>query len=146
MSIERALDWRDRQVSAGEAVSVVQPGDTVFVGSACATPRCLLEALEQLGLPGVPLVHFLTAVAEQIARYAARLIEDRSTLQVGLGRVPNEMLAHLTNRRNLAIHSDVITEPIVDLVSAGVITGPISTSWAMGSRRLYDLVDGDPRF
>jgi hypothetical protein len=85
-------------------------------------------------------------VAEQIARYAARLIEDRSTLQVGLGRVPNEMLAHLTNRRELAIHSDVITEPIVDLVTAGVITGPVATSWAMGSRRLYDLVDGDPRF
>jgi len=85
-------------------------------------------------------------VAEQIARYVARLIDHRSTLQVGLGRVPNEMLAHLTNRREMAIHSDVITEPIVDLVSAGVVTGPVATSWAMGSRRLYDLVDDDPRF
>jgi acyl-CoA hydrolase len=56
------------------------------------------------------------------------------------------MLAHLTNRRDLAIHSDVITEPIVDLVAAGVVTGPVATSWAMGSRRLYDLVDDDPRF
>jgi acyl-CoA hydrolase/RimJ/RimL family protein N-acetyltransferase len=86
------------------------------------------------------------AVAERIARYVARLIDDRSTLQIGLGRVPNEMLAHLTNRRALAVHSDVITEPIVDLVSAGVVTGPVTTSWAMGSRRLYDLVDDDPRF
>jgi acyl-CoA hydrolase/GNAT superfamily N-acetyltransferase len=85
-------------------------------------------------------------VAEQIARYVARLIGDRSTLQLGLGRVPNEMLAHLTNRRDLAIHSDVITEPIVDLVEAGVVTGPVATSWAMGSRRLYDLVDDDARF
>jgi GNAT superfamily N-acetyltransferase len=85
-------------------------------------------------------------VTEQIARYVARLIDDRSTLQVGLGRVPNEMLARLTNRRGLAIHSDVITEPIVDLVAAGVVTGPVATSWAMGSRRLYDLVDDDPRF
>ena len=75
-------------------------------------------------------------MAEQIARYVARLIDDRSTLQVGLGRVPNEMLAHLTNRRDLAVHSDVITEPIVDLVAAGVITGPVTTSWAMGSRPL----------
>jgi acyl-CoA hydrolase/GNAT superfamily N-acetyltransferase len=85
-------------------------------------------------------------VAEQIARYVARLIDDRCTLQVGLGRVPNEMLARLRNRRELAIHSDVITEPIVDLVAAGVVTGPVVTSWAMGSRRLYDLVDNDPRF
>jgi RimJ/RimL family protein N-acetyltransferase len=85
-------------------------------------------------------------VAEQIARYVARLVDHRSTLQVGLGRVPNEMLRHLTNRRDLSIHSDVITESIVDLVSAGVVTGHVATSWAMGSRRLYDLVDEDPRF
>jgi RimJ/RimL family protein N-acetyltransferase len=85
-------------------------------------------------------------VAEQIARYVARLIDDRSTLQVGLGRVPSAMVAHLTNRRDLAIHSDVLTEPIVDLVAAGVVTGPVAASWAMGSRRLYDLVDDDPRF
>jgi acyl-CoA hydrolase/GNAT superfamily N-acetyltransferase len=97
-----------------------------------------------------PVVEYLHdpagEVAEQIARYVARLIEDRSTLQVGLGRVPNQMLAHLTNRRDLAIHSDVICEPIVDLVAAGVVTGPVATSWAMGTRRLYDLVEHDPRF
>ena len=97
-----------------------------------------------------PVVEYLhepaSEVAEQIARYVARLIEDRSTLQIGLGRVPNQMLAHLTNRRDLAIHSDVICEPIVDLVAAGVVTGPVSASWAMGTRRLYDLVDDDPRF
>ena len=56
------------------------------------------------------------------------------------------MLAHLTNRQDLAVHSDVITEPVVDLVDQGVITGPIVTSYAMGTRRLYDLVDDNPRF
>jgi acyl-CoA hydrolase len=60
MSVEAALDWREREVSAAEAVSVVGPGDKVFVGSACATPRTLVEALEQLKRPGVALVHFLT--------------------------------------------------------------------------------------
>ncbi len=97
-----------------------------------------------------PVVEYLhppaAEVAEQIARYVARLIDNRSTLPVGLGRVPNEMLAHLTNRRDLSVHSDVITEPIVDLVAGGVITGPVATSWAMGWRRLYDLVDDNPRF
>ena len=85
-------------------------------------------------------------VADQIASYVARLIDDGSTLQVGVGRVANQMLAHLTNRRDLAIHSDVITEPVVDLIAAGVITGTVVTSWAMGTRRLYDLVDDDERF
>jgi len=223
-------------LSAEEAVRLIQPGQRVFVGSACATPRSLLRALEELPvpIPGVTLVHALTdrvgvgdpprtayrhrvfyagrdvrdlasggqveyvpisladvpsmfsdghlpidvalvqvappdgdtcslgvsvditraavlasatviaeinpamprthgdsriptdridyvvevdtpvteyvhdpatGVAEQIARYVARLVEDRATLQVGLGRVPNEMLGHLHHRRNLSIHS-----------------------------------------
>jgi acyl-CoA hydrolase/RimJ/RimL family protein N-acetyltransferase len=264
--------------TATKAVSLVQPGDRVFVGTACATPRVLVAALEQLDRPpdGVELVHFLIDrdvvgdppstnyrhrvfyvgrdaqallasglveylplsladvprlirtgripidvalvqvappdpdgtcslgisvdvtqaaayaartviaevnpsmprtrgdsripldridrmvevdspvieylhepagdVAEQIARYVARLVDDGSTLQVGLGRVPNQMLRHLTNRHELAIHSDVITEPVADLVAAGVVTGLIVTSFAMGTRRLYDLVDDDVRF
>ena len=54
--------WQDRQASAAEAVAVVRPGDRVFVGSACATPRILLEALERRTPPpaGAVLVHFLT--------------------------------------------------------------------------------------
>ena len=60
MSVEGASDWRDRQVSATEAVSLIQAGDKVFVGSACATPRALVRALEELARPGVELVHFLT--------------------------------------------------------------------------------------
>lgn len=55
-----SLDWRRRRVSAAKAVSVVRPGDKVFIGTACAAPRTLLHALEQLGTPGVTLVHFLT--------------------------------------------------------------------------------------
>ena len=55
-------DWASRQASAAEAVAAVRPGDHVFVGSACATPRTLVHALERLEQPppGVVLVHFLT--------------------------------------------------------------------------------------
>src|SRR4051794_32933526 len=58
------VDWRARQVSADEAVSAIRPGDTVFVGSACATPWRLVEALGRLRRPGVELVHFLTSGVE----------------------------------------------------------------------------------
>lgn len=93
-------------------------------------------------------------VGRQIARYVARIIPDGATLQIGLGRVANEMLRHLRNRRDLGIHSDVITEPLVDLIEAGVITGArksvdpglVVASWAMGTRRLYDLLDNNPQF
>ena len=54
--------WEDRRASAADAVSLIRPGDQVFVGSACATPRTLVAALEGLAAPpkGVTLVHFLT--------------------------------------------------------------------------------------
>ncbi|HYB44717.1 MAG TPA: 4-hydroxybutyrate CoA-transferase, partial [Candidatus Methylomirabilis sp.] len=271
---------------AAQAVRAVHPGHRVFVGSACATPRRLLEALEELAPEGVQLIHFLTDgavgrgdalaashfrhrtfyigrdmrglaehahvdyvpialadvphlitsgrlvfdvafvqasppdergmcslgvsvdiaraavraartvvaeinprmprtgpeslvplarfdhvvavdepiieylhpeigdAAERIARYVARIIDDGATLQIGLGRVPNEMLRFLGDRRDLGIHSDVITEPLVDLVARGVVTGArksihrgqVVASLAMGTRRLYDLIDGNPRF
>lgn len=112
--------------------------------------RIPVDRIDRFVPVDTPVIEFIhegtDEVAQQIARYVARLIDDGSTLQIGLGRVPNEMLGRLTNRRELAIHSDVITEPIVDLVAAGVVTGHVATSWAMGSRRLYDLVDADPRF
>jgi acyl-CoA hydrolase/RimJ/RimL family protein N-acetyltransferase len=97
-----------------------------------------------------PVVEYLhdpvTGVAEQIARYVARLVEDRATIQVGLGRVPNEMLRHLDHRRGLAVHSDVITDPVADLVDSGVVTGPVVGSWAMGTAHLYDRLATDERF
>ena len=102
-----------------------------------------------------PVIEYLHAplgpTAERIARYVARIIEDGATLQIGLGRVPNEMLRFLGERRDLGIHSDVITEPLVDLVERGIVTGArksvhkgqIVASMAMGTRRLYDLIDGN---
>lgn len=285
---EMARNWRQHAVAPGEAVSLVQPGDKVFLGSACATPRVLVRALEESDDPlaDIELVHFLTdgavpiydagpvtrfrhrtffvgsdmrpliatgqaeyvpisardaanlirqgrqpidvallqvsapdadgrvslgisvdlaqaavgaarnviaeinpnmprtgdesmldsaaidryvvvdeplieylhpaseEVAQKIARYIARVIDDGATLAVGLGRIPNEMLRYLTNRHDLGIHSDVITEPLVDLVEAKVITGErkslhpgkIVASYAMGTRRLYDLMNDNSKF
>ncbi|HEX6233284.1 MAG TPA: GNAT family N-acetyltransferase [Jiangellaceae bacterium] len=91
-------------------------------------------------------------VAEQIARYVARLVDDGSTLQVGLGRVPNQALQYLGSRRDLGIHSDVITDSIVDLIESGAVTGRRKTmskgrtvaSLALGTRRLYEFIDDNP--
>src|SRR5204863_2041321 len=112
--------------------------------------RIPFDRIDRIVEVETPVIEYLHEpaddVAEQIARYVARLIDDRSTLQVGLGRVPNQMLARLTNRHDLAIHSDVITEAVADLVAEGVVTGPVVASFAMGTRRLYDLVDDNARF
>src|SRR5262252_3287430 len=62
---DRPIDWRDRTVSPAQAVECVRPGDRVFVGSACATPRTLLGALEKRShlVAGAQLIHFLTGGA-----------------------------------------------------------------------------------
>ncbi len=93
-------------------------------------------------------------VVEQIARYIGGIIEDGSTLQIGLGRVTNEALKYLDDRKDIGIHSDVITDAIIPLLEKGILTGrrktdqprKIVTSFAMGTRRLYDLIDRNPLF
>ena len=93
-------------------------------------------------------------VVESIARYISSVIEDGATLQVGLGRFSNEALKYLSERRDLGIHSDVITDAIIPLLERGILTGKkkssqagkIVCSFAMGSRRLYELIDRNPLF
>jgi acyl-CoA hydrolase len=93
-------------------------------------------------------------IAEQVARYVADIIEDGATLQVDLGRIPNEALKHLKHRRNLGIHSNVITDGVLDLIKAGVVTGARKTlhpgrvvaSFCLGTRELYDFIDDNPLF
>jgi len=111
------------------------------------------DALVKVDSPVAEYVHpKIGEIAERVARYIASIIEDGSTLQIGLGRVPNEALRHLRDRRDLGIHSDVITDGLVDLVEAGVVTGRCKThyrdrivaSYCLGTRRLYDFVDNNP--
>ena len=114
-----------------------------------------IEKLVPVHTPVIEYTHVhADKTAGQIARYIASIIEDGSTLQIGLGQIPSEALRFLHDRRNLGVHSDVITDSIVDLVEKGVLTGRNKTlhrdmivaSYCLGSRKLYDLIDGNPMF
>lgn len=115
-----------------------------------------LHHLVPVDTPVISYEHARTSSAamEQIAHYIGGIIDDGSTLQIGLGRVTNEALKHLIDRQDLGIHSDVITDAIIPLLEKGILTGAcktqrprkIVTSFAMGSRRLYDLIDNNPLF
>ena len=91
-------------------------------------------------------------IVKKIAKYVASLIEDESTLQMGIGIIPNAIATELEDKKDLGVHSEVFSDGIVDLVEKGVITcekktlhkGKIITSFVMGSRRLYDFVDNNP--
>ena len=84
-----------------------------------------------------------------IGEHIAALVEDRATLQLGIGAIPNAVLARLGNKFDLGVHTEMFSDGIIPLVENGVITnrykkihaGRIVTSFAMGSQRLYDFVD-----
>ncbi len=90
--------------------------------------------------------------AEKIGKYVASLIEDESTIQMGIGTIPNAVTRELVEKTDLGVHSEVFSDGIVDLVEKGVVTcdkktihrGKIITSFIMGSRRLYNFVDNNP--
>ena len=135
---------RAAALAADRIIAEVHPA-MPRTGPHSAIPLDRLAALVEVDEPIIEYHHPEAGdVARQVARYVARLIDDGATLQVGLGRVPNEMLRYLEERHALRVHSDVITDPVIDLVARGVVAGPIRASLAMGSRRLYDLIDANP--
>lgn len=94
------------------------------------------------------------AVSGEIARNVATLIPDGATLQMGLGEIPHALTPFLAGKHDLGIHSEMISDGIIDLIEGGVVTGrrknihkgKVVTSFCMGSRRLYDYVDDNPVF
>jgi acyl-CoA hydrolase/GNAT superfamily N-acetyltransferase len=93
-------------------------------------------------------------ITRSIGEYIASLVEDGSTLEVGIGRIPHGVVEFLKSKKDLGVHTEVITDAIIDLVEAGVVTGALKstdrgkivTSFAMGSKRLYEYVDNNPLF
>jgi len=91
-------------------------------------------------------------VEARIGQLVADLVEDGSTLQMGIGAIPDAALARMMEKRDLGIHTEMFSDRIVDLVAAGVVTnrhkkvglGRIVTSFINGSQRLFDFVHNNP--
>ena len=89
-----------------------------------------------------------------IARNVAGLIEDEAVLQTGIGGIPDAVLPFLSDRRDLGIHSELVSDGVIDLIEQGVITGArknfkprkIIVGFALGTRRLFEFVDNNPSF
>ncbi|MGN7613898.1 GNAT family N-acetyltransferase [Magnetococcales bacterium HHB-1] len=93
-------------------------------------------------------------VTKKIGRFIASLIEDGVTLELGIGRIPQATLNHLGNRKNLGIHTEMLTDAIIELVESGAINGAnksvdcgqVVASFCLGSQRLFDYLDDNPIF
>lgn len=89
---------------------------------------------------------------EKIGEYVASLIEDRSTLQMGIGSIPNAALSKLKNHKDLGLHTEMFSDGVIDLIESDVINcnykgtlrGRVLATFLIGSKRLYDFVSDNP--
>jgi len=89
---------------------------------------------------------------EKIGEYVASLIEDKSTLQMGIGSIPNAALSKLKNHKDLGLHTEMFSDGVIDLIESDVINcnykgtlrGRALATFLIGSKRLYDFVNDNP--
>jgi len=89
---------------------------------------------------------------EKIGSLVASLIEDKSTLQMGIGSIPNAALSKLTNHKDLGLHTEMFSDGVIDLIEndvincnyKGTLRGRVLATFLMGSKRLYDFVNDNP--
>lgn len=104
-------------------------------------------------LPQLPR-HPVSDVERRIASFIAPLIEDGSTLQLGIGGIPDAVLAQLEGKRDLGIHTEMVSDGVMEAIEKGIITGRKKSlhkekavlTFAFGSQRLYDFLDNNPQF
>jgi acyl-CoA hydrolase len=93
-----------------------------------------------------------TEIVEKIGAQVAELVEDGSTLQLGIGSIPDAVLKKLTNHKNLGLHTEMFSDGVIPLIKNGTIDNSLKekvrgfcvTSFLLGSKALYDFVDDNP--
>ena len=149
-------------VSVDVARSAVQTARTVIAQVNPRMPRTHgdglihVDAIDYLVPVDDPIYELparqLSEVEQAIGRHCAELVDDGACLQLGIGAIPQATLAALGDHHRLGIHTEMISDGVVDLVEKGVITGEakrvhpgkIVAGFAHGTRRLYDFLDDNP--
>ncbi len=118
------------------------------------TDRFTKMVFHKADLPEESYSHKIGETEMIIGKNIADLIDDGSTLQMGIGTIPDAVLRYLNNHKNLGVHTEMLSDGIIDLIEMDVINNKNKnihpnknvTSFAMGSRKLYDYVNDNPSF
>jgi acyl-CoA hydrolase/GNAT superfamily N-acetyltransferase len=157
---------RHGQVSLGVSVDVVRAAvdsaDLVIAEVNPRMPRTFGDSIVAISdidwlVPVSLPIHELASepldeTSLAIGRHVASLIPDGATLQTGIGQIPHAVMTALGNRSDLGVHTEMLSDSIVELVERGVVNGrkktllpgKIVTSFVMGTQKLYDWVDDNP--
>jgi acyl-CoA hydrolase/ribosomal protein S18 acetylase RimI-like enzyme len=112
-----------------------------------------IDAFVEFEEPLLEMAHpLMNPIAEAIGRNVAKIVENGSTIRAGVGSIPSAALYALDVKKDLGVHTDMLTDPYLHLIRKGVITnacktlhpGKIVASFCLGSQELYDFVDDNP--
>ncbi len=137
---------------AKTVIAVVNPNVPRSFGDAMI-PMSMIDIFVEDNTPLMP-AHFSQPNEQEVAigKYCAELIEDGACLQMGIGAIPNAVLAQLGNHKNLGIHTEMFADGVLPLVESGVINGAnkkldkgkMVSTFLMGSQKVYDFIDNNP--
>src|SRR6266700_365935 len=151
-------------VSVDVVKAAVESADFVVAEVNPSMPRTLgysfvhVSGLHALVESDLPLLEHspgpISAEARKIGEFIASLVEDGATLQTGIGEIPGAVLAALTDKKDLGIHTEMFTEAVIPLIEKGVLNcrrktllpGKIVASFCFGQRELYDYIHNNPQF
>jgi acyl-CoA hydrolase/GNAT superfamily N-acetyltransferase len=151
-------------VSVETVKAAVEHADYVVAQTNAHFPRTLgdsfvgVEDLDAIVEHDEPVLEFVPEeqdeVADRIGFYVSRLVPNGATIQAGIGKIPNAVLEHLKDKRNLGVHTEMFSDGLVELYEAGVINNSMKTfhpdkivaAFCMGSKHLYDIIDNNPVF
>lgn len=149
--------------SVDATLAAIECADTVIAAVNPNVPRCWGDAMIHVDDIDIfveddsPLYAHdlspLTDIEIAIGKNVAQLVDDRACLQMGIGGIPNAVLAQLGNHKDLGVHSEMFSDGILPLVEKGIVTGKYKNidrgkmvaCFLMGSKALYDFVDDNPR-
>lgn len=137
---------------AKTVIAVINPNVPRSFGDAMI-PMSMIDIFVEDNTPLMP-AHFSQPNEQEVAigKYCAELIEDGACLQMGIGAIPNAVLAQLGNHKNLGIHTEMFADGVLPLVESGVINGAnkkldkgkMVSTFLMGSQKVYDFINNNP--
>lgn len=149
-------------VSVDASKAAIETAKTVIAQVNQNMPRTLGDSLMHISnfdilVPHDSPIHEVkepepTEIENRIGYHVSSLIEDGATLQMGIGAIPNAVLASLCNHKRLGIHSEMFSDGLIPLIEKGVVTGEekvldrgkVVASFVMGTKKTYDFIDNNP--
>jgi len=149
-------------VSVEAAVAAIESAKTVIAQVNVNMPRTFGDGILHVAEIDYLVAHDcpihekkeeqITPLESKIGSYIASLIEDKSTLQLGIGSIPNAALANLMHHKDLGLHTEMFSDGVIDLIESNVINcnykgvtrGRVLSTFMLGSKRLYDFANDNP--